>query len=111
LGAVADPGGRRGVRHRFISLLVLCACVVLAGVRSFIAIVEWVRVLTSLLCGKLGFGRVPPCEFTIRGVLQAVDPDVLDEAVSAWLAGCLPARAVRPIFALGGRALPRRLLL
>jgi len=66
LGAVAGLRKRRGVRHRFISILVLCACVVLAGVRSFIAIAEWVRVLISLLCGKLGFGRVPPCEFTLQ---------------------------------------------
>jgi hypothetical protein len=37
LGAVADPRKRRGVRHRFISILALCACAVLAGARSFIA--------------------------------------------------------------------------
>ena len=33
--------------------------------------------LTPLLRAKLGIGRVPPCESTIRRVLQRVDPDVL----------------------------------
>jgi hypothetical protein len=59
--------------------------------------------LTPLLRAKLGVGRVPPCESTIRRFLQRVDPDVLDEAVSAWLATCSPARAGRPAFALDGK--------
>jgi hypothetical protein len=56
-----------------------------------------------LLRAKLGVGRVPPRDPTIRGVRQRVDPDVLDVAVSAWLARCSPARAGRPDFALDGK--------
>jgi len=92
LSAVADPRKSRGVRHRFISILALCACAVLAGARSFIAIAEWAMDLSALLRAKLGVGRVTPCESTIRRVLQRVDPDVLDEAVSAWLAVRSPTR-------------------
>ncbi|HEY8653838.1 MAG TPA: ISAs1 family transposase [Dermatophilaceae bacterium] len=103
LSAVADPRRRRGVRHRFISILALCACAVLAGARSFVAIAEWAMDLTPLLRAKLGIGRVPPCESTIRRVLQRMDPDVLDEAVSAWLARCSPVRAGRSVFALDGK--------
>jgi len=103
LSAVADPRRRRGVRHRFISILALCACAVLAGARSFVAIAEWAMDLTPLLRAKLGIGRVPPCESTIRRVLQRVDPDVLDEAVSAWLAACSPAQTGRSVFALDGK--------
>ena len=77
LSAVADPRKSRGVRHRFISILALGACAVLSGARSCIAIAEWAMDLTPLLRAKLGIGRVPPCESTIRRVLQRVDPDVL----------------------------------
>jgi len=103
LSAVADPRKSRGVRHRFISILALGACAVLSGARSFIAIAEWAMDLTPLLRAKLGIGRVPPCESTIRRVLQRVDPDVLDEAVSAWLAACSPAQTGRSVFALDGK--------
>jgi urease gamma subunit len=54
LSTVADPRKRRGVRHRFISILALCACAVLAGAESFIAIAEWAMDLTPLLRAKLG---------------------------------------------------------
>ena len=103
LSAVADPRKKRGVRHGFISILALCACAVLAGARSFIAIAEWAMDLTPLVRAKLGVGRVPPCESTIRRVLQRVDPDVLDQAVSAWLADRLPVRTGRSVFALDGK--------
>ena len=49
LSAVADPRKKRGVRHGFISILALCACAVLAGARSFIAIAEWAMDLTPLV--------------------------------------------------------------
>lgn len=103
LAAVADPRGRRGVRHGFISILALCACAVLAGARSFVAIAEWAMDLTPLVRAQLGIGRVPPCESTIRRVLQPVDPDVLDQAVWACLAARSPARTGRSVFALDGK--------
>jgi predicted transposase YbfD/YdcC len=103
LGSVADPRKKRGVRHRFVSVLALCACAVLAGARSFIAIAEWASDLTPPLHANLGIGRVPPCESTIRRVLQRVDPDELDKAVSAWLATCTPGRSKRTLIALDGK--------
>jgi DDE_Tnp_1-associated/Transposase DDE domain len=80
-----------------------CAPAVLAGASSFIAIAKWAMDLTPLLRAKLGVGRVPPYESTIRRVLQRVDPNVLDMAVSAWLAACSPARTGRAVFALDGK--------
>jgi len=100
LSAIADPRKSRGVRHRPISKLALCTCAVLAGAKSFIAIAEWAMDLTPLLRAKLGVGRVPPYESTIRRVRQRVAPDVLDEAVSAWLAARSPTRTRRSVFAL-----------
>jgi hypothetical protein len=38
---VPDPRARRGVRHTFMSILLVAAAAVLAGARSFIAIGEW----------------------------------------------------------------------
>jgi hypothetical protein len=69
----SDPGKRRGVRHRFISILALCACAVLAEARSFIAIAEWALDLTPLPRGELGIGRVPPCESSGRPVGRSVN--------------------------------------
>ena len=57
LSVVADPRKCRGVRHGFVSILAVCACAVLAGARSFIAIAEWAMDLTplpGLLMGNAG---------------------------------------------------------
>src|SRR4029453_3382277 len=40
---------------------------------------------------RLGIGRRTPSESTLRRVLQAVDLDALDVALSSWLANRLPA--------------------
>lgn len=79
------------MRHRFVSVLAVSVCAVLAGARSFTAIAEWAHDLTPAVRASLGIGRVPPCESTIRRVLQAVDPDVLDEKISTWLLAQIPA--------------------
>ena len=99
LGAVADPRKKRGVRHGFISILALCACAVLAGARSFIAIAEWAMDLTPLVRAKLGVGRVPPCEATIRRVLQRVDP-------TSWTRPCRRGWRTVPRLGRDGRCSP-----
>jgi len=93
--AVADPRKKRGVRHRFVSILAVSACAVLAGARSFTSIAEWAHDLTPAGRAKLGIGRVAPSESTIRRTLQKLDPDVLGQALSAWLTTCSMARADR----------------
>jgi predicted transposase YbfD/YdcC len=86
LAAVPDPRARRGVRHRLVTVLAIGVCAVLAGACTFTAITEWAQDLPVGVRVRLGLGRVAPCESTIRRILQAVDPDALDAAVSAWLA-------------------------
>jgi hypothetical protein len=49
LSAVADPRRRRGVRHRFVTVLAVSASAVLAGARSFTGIAEWARDLSPAL--------------------------------------------------------------
>jgi predicted transposase YbfD/YdcC len=90
LAAVADPRARRGVRHRCGVVLALAVCAVLAGGRSYVAIAEWTCDLTPAVRLRLGLGRRVPCESTIRRVLQRIDAEQLDTAVSAWLAARSP---------------------
>jgi predicted transposase YbfD/YdcC len=87
LRSVTDPRCRRGVRHQLVAVLGVAVCAVLAGARSYVAIAEWAHDLPRTVRKRLGVERVPPSETAIRRVLQAVDPDVLDQAVCGWLAG------------------------
>jgi DDE_Tnp_1-associated len=41
LDSVPDPRHKRGVRYRFVSILFVSICAVVAGARSFAAIAEW----------------------------------------------------------------------
>lgn len=81
LATVADPRKARGVRHRFVSILAVSVCAVLAGARSFVAIGEWAGDLPASVRLALGLGRRAPAESTIRRGLQRVDADELDAAL------------------------------
>src|SRR5665647_3446241 len=71
---VTDPRARRGVRHRFASLLAAALAAVLGGARSFTAIGEWVADAESGVLARLGIsGARRPCEATIRRVLTRTD--------------------------------------
>ncbi len=94
-----------------MSVLWVAVCAVLAGARSYITIAEWARDLTPTVRVRLGLGRRPPCESTIRRVLQAVDADELDRVVSTWLAARTSANSptVQPdrprrVIALDGKS-------
>ena len=104
LGRVPDPRARRGVRHRLTVILGIGVCAMLGGARSFTAIAEWARDLTPAVRAGLGIGRAAPSETAIRRTLQAVDPELLDQAVSGWLmaARCQPGQAWR-VIALDGK--------
>jgi predicted transposase YbfD/YdcC len=84
--SVTDPRCRRGVRHQLVLVLGIAACAVLAGARSYVAIGEWAQDLPEPVRRRLGIERVPPSETSIRRVLQAIDPHLLDRVVSGWLA-------------------------
>ena len=93
LAQVPDPRSRRGIRHRLVTVLALAVCAVLAGARSYVAIAEWAHDLPLGVRIRLGLtvGRATPSESTIRRILGKVDPEALDQLVSAWLV----ARAAR----------------
>ena len=103
LGSVPDPRARRGVRHRFTAIVGIGVCAVLSGATSFTAIAEWAHDLTPAVRLRLGLGRRAPCESTIRRVLQRVNADALDAAVSSWLAARRPAAQSPAVIAIDGK--------
>ena len=102
LAVVPDPRKRRGVRHTVGSILTIAAAAVAAESRSFTAIGEWAADASQKVLALLGVRRDQqgvyraPDEATVRRVLQAVDPDAVDAAISAWLAGCHPEPTTQP---------------
>jgi predicted transposase YbfD/YdcC len=87
LATVPDPRARRGIRHRLVTVLALAVCAVLTGARSYVAIAEWAHDLPLGVRIRLGLtvGRATPSESTIRRILQKLDSQTLDRAVSNWL--------------------------
>lgn len=105
LASVEDPRSRRGVRHGFVAVLALGVCAVLAGARTFTAIAEWAHDLTPAVRIRLGLDRKSPSESTIRRVLQAIDAEALDRAVSAWLvARSAPSATALRMIAIDGKS-------
>jgi predicted transposase YbfD/YdcC len=104
LGQLPDPRQRRGRRHPLAGVLGVAVAAVLAGARSLAAIGEWAADAPGPILAALGVRRDPltgawrpPAEATVRRVLARVDPDALDRAISAWLAGQQPpSPASRP---------------
>jgi predicted transposase YbfD/YdcC len=90
LAAVPDPRKTQGRRHRLVTVLAVSVCAVLAGARSYVAIAEWAHDLPVSVRLRLGIGRRAPSESTIRRILQAVDLDSLDAALSSWLSSRVP---------------------
>jgi len=95
LATVPDPRDPRGIRHILMPLLLITAAAVLAGARSFLAIGEWAADAPQDILETLGARwdhrrglYQAPGEATLRRVVQAVDGDLLDAAIGAWLARC-----------------------
>jgi predicted transposase YbfD/YdcC len=112
LSEVPDPRKARGIRHGVLAILLLGACAVLTGARSFTAIAEYAHDTGRAILGLLGVGAVVPHESTIRRVLQDLDPDAVEAAMRSWalaqLADRAPAQGVpvreqRRVLALDGK--------
>jgi hypothetical protein len=87
LAAVRDPRARRGVRHQLSAVVTAAVCAVVAGYRSYAAIAEWVADVPDATVQALGIAADRrPSEAMIRRLLQALDPDLLTTAISAWVA-------------------------
>jgi predicted transposase YbfD/YdcC len=109
---VPDPRHARGIRHGVLAIMLLGACAVLTGARSFAAIAEYAHDTGRAILDRLGVGAVVPHSSTIRRVLQDLDPDAVDAAMRAWALAQLadqpasagvPVREQRRVFALDGK--------
>lgn len=92
LKSVPDPRHARGIRHSQRSVLAVAICALLSGARSFVAIGEWAEACSQSMLKRLGGSRDPrsnrvraPSESAIRRLLQAMDAEAVDRAVSEWL--------------------------
>lgn len=107
LTTLTDPRGRRGRRHELATVLLVAVAAVLAGARSIAGIAHWAHDVPAWARPRLGIGRRPPSLSTIRRVLMAVDADVLDAVLHAWLAALAPPAPVPAVFraiALDGKS-------
>jgi predicted transposase YbfD/YdcC len=109
---VPDPRHARGVRHGVVAILLLGACAVLTGARSFAAIAEYAHDTGRAILDQLGVGAVVPHASTIRRVLQDLDPAAVEAAMRSWVLAQLadrpapedvPAREQRRVLALDGK--------
>lgn len=96
LAGVPDPRAARGIRHGVLSVLLISACAVLAGARSYAAIAEYAHDTGREVLDHLQVSTVAPHESTIRRVLQQLDPDAVDAALRAWTLARLAAQTPDP---------------
>jgi predicted transposase YbfD/YdcC len=109
---VPDPRKARGIRHGVAAILLLGACAVLTGARSFAAIAEYAHDTGRTILDTLGVGAVVPHACTIRRVLSDLDPAAVEAAMRAWVQAQrvqtpapdgVPAREQRQVLAVDGK--------
>ena len=109
---IPDPRHARGIRHGVLAIVLLGACAVLTGARSFAAIAEYTHDTGRAILDRLGVGTVVPHASTIRRVLQDLDPGAVEAAMRTWALAQLadrpapdgvPLREQRRVLALDGK--------
>jgi hypothetical protein len=92
LEEIPDPRKRRGIRHSHAVVLAMAICACFAGARGFLAIGEWVAALPQEALQRFGCRwddkrkcYIPPSEPTLRRALHAVDVELVDRELGAWL--------------------------
>jgi hypothetical protein len=101
---------RRGIRHDQTAVLALAVCAVLGGARSYVAIAEWAQRCDQNQLRRLGCRRDPhtrryraPSEPTIRRILQRIDAEAVDRALTDWLRSLAPSQS--GVIAMDGKTL------
>ena len=98
LMSLPESRKRRGIRHDQTAILAVAICAVLGGAKSYVAIAEWVKRCAQNQLRRLGLRRnartglyQPPSEPTIRRVLQKVDAEQVDRALTGWVSSLSPS--------------------
>lgn len=85
LSQVPDPRGRKGRRHSLSAMLTAVVCGVLCGARGYESLVEWLHELPVEVWHWMGYWRTPPKKDCFRDLLMKLDPDLLEQALRAWI--------------------------
>ncbi len=100
LMSLPDSRHRRGRRHDQASVLAVAICAVLCGASSYVAIAEWAQRCRQNFLKRLGCRKdpsskryTPPSEPTIRRVLQGIDAEKVDQALSGWVLSLVGAQS------------------
>lgn len=91
LAKVPDPRSPHGKRFSLPSLLAAACAAVLCGQISYAAIAQWTRNQPPQFLRALGFFRHPPTDGAFRYLFNLLDLAALEAALSAWIAGLIPA--------------------
>lgn len=110
LMSLPESRKRRGIRHDQTAVLAVAICAVLGGARSYVAIAEWAKRCEQNQLRRLGLRRnartglyQPPSEATIRRVLQGIDAEQVDRALTGWVSSLGPSQP--EAIALDGKTL------
>lgn len=87
--AIDDPRRAQGRKHSLATVLALAAAAVLCGMRGYKDISLWVQSLgqkgrSRFKCRKRNGQYEVPSRTVIRNALIGVEPEQLDQALSAW---------------------------
>lgn len=90
LATIKDPRGNRGKRHPLVALLALSVVAMLAGQKSYEAIVQYGKERGWSFLEQLGFTRRRGlCKATYSRVFRGIDVVAFEDAISAWIKGRL----------------------
>jgi predicted transposase YbfD/YdcC len=92
LSKVADFRKSQGKRHPLVAILALACVAALCGASSLTAISQWGREHEPSLLARLGFTHFPgPSIATLHRVFSQLNVVSLEQALTAWWQGWLPA--------------------
>jgi len=82
----------RGIRHNKLAILSIAICAALCGATGFDAMAQWGQACSQKMRKRLRCRKNPrtglyetPSEPSIRRFLQAIDVQIVEQAVSAWV--------------------------
>jgi DDE family transposase len=96
LKRIPDPRQRRGQRYAWETLLLVICAALVSGQQTGAAIAQWIaeHAVEWQAWTPTTAGRVPSAA-TVRRALRLVDAAALEQALGAWVSGCLRERETK----------------